>query len=40
VVGLLGGLAYGVMFMLATWFEPTPREITVSIPPDKFAKQR
>jgi hypothetical protein len=40
VVGLLVGLGYGVMFMLATWFEPTPREITVSIPPDKFAKQR
>jgi hypothetical protein len=40
VVGLLVGVAYGVMFMLATWFEPKPREITVSIPPDKFAKQR
>jgi hypothetical protein len=25
--------------MLATWFDPKPREITVSIPPDKFAKQ-
>ena len=28
------------MFALATWFDPKPREITVSIPPDKFAKQR
>jgi hypothetical protein len=27
------------MFMLATWFNPKPREITVSIPPDRFAKQ-
>jgi hypothetical protein len=40
VVGVLGGLAYGGMFMLATWFNPKPREITVSIPPDKFAKPR
>jgi hypothetical protein len=28
------------MFMLATWFDPKPREITVSIPPDRFAKQQ
>jgi hypothetical protein len=39
VVGLLGGLAYGGMFMLANWFNPKPREITVSIPPDKFLKR-
>src|SRR5262249_7751618 len=38
LIGILGGLAYGAMFMLATWFDPKPREITVSIPPDKFAK--
>jgi hypothetical protein len=40
VVGVLGGLTYGGMFMLANWFNPKPREITVSIPPDKFAKPR
>ena len=39
VVGVLGGLTYGAMFVLATWFDPKPREITVSIPPDRFAKQ-
>ena len=39
VLGLLGGAAYGAMFALATWFDPKPREITVSIPPDRFAKQ-
>jgi hypothetical protein len=39
-VALLGGLTYGAMYMLANWFDPKPREITVSIPPDKFAKQR
>jgi hypothetical protein len=37
---LVGGLIYGGMFALATWFDPKPREITVSIPPSKFAKQR
>jgi hypothetical protein len=36
---VLGSLAYGAMFVLATWFHPQPREITVSIPPDRFAKQ-
>jgi hypothetical protein len=40
VVGVVGGLIYGGMFALATWFDPKPREITVSVPPDKFAKQR
>ena len=39
LIGVLGGLTYGAMFLLATWFDPKPREITVSIPPDKFAKQ-
>ncbi|HEX2353384.1 MAG: histidine kinase [Xanthobacteraceae bacterium] len=39
LIGILGGLTYGAMFMLATWFDPKPREISVSIPPDRFAKQ-
>ena len=39
VISLIGGLIYGGMFALATWFDPKPREITVSIPPSKFAKQ-
>jgi hypothetical protein len=39
LIGVLGGLIYGAMFMLATWFDPKPREITVSVPPDRFAKQ-
>jgi hypothetical protein len=39
LIGVLGGLTYGAMFMLATWFDPKPREITVSIPPDRFVKQ-
>ena len=36
----LVGLIYGGMYVLANWFEPKPREITVSIPPDKYSKQR
>jgi hypothetical protein len=40
VVGVVGGLIYGVIFMLATWVDPKPREITVSIPPDRFVKQQ
>jgi hypothetical protein len=40
VVAVLGVLGYGAIFMLATWFDPQPREITVSIPPDRFVKQQ
>ena len=40
VIGVLGGLTYGAMFMLSTWFAPQPREITVSVPPDRFAKRQ
>ena len=39
VVGLLGGLAYGAVFSLAHFVNPKPREITVTIPPDKFLKR-
>ena len=38
VVGLLGGLVYGGMFALANFVDPKPREMTVTIPPDKFVK--
>jgi hypothetical protein len=40
VVGILGGLAYGAMFALAHYVEVTPRDITVSVPPDRFFKNR
>ena len=39
-VGLLGGLAYGAVFSLATFVPYKPREIIVTIPPDKFLKQQ
>lgn len=39
LLGLLGGLTYGALFSLANLFEPKPREITITIPPDRFLKQ-
>jgi hypothetical protein len=38
VLCLLGGAVYGGMYALAHWYDPKPREITVSIPPEKFTK--
>jgi hypothetical protein len=37
-VGLIGGLAYVTVFSLATFVKYQPREIVVTIPPDKFLK--
>jgi hypothetical protein len=39
VLGMLAGLTYGAMYALAYWYDPKPREITVSVPADRFAKQ-
>jgi hypothetical protein len=39
VIGIIGGLAYGAIFALATFVNPKPREITVTVPPDRFYKQ-
>jgi hypothetical protein len=38
-LGLIGGVIYGAMFALANFVEPKPREISVTVPPDKFVKQ-
>lgn len=40
VVGILGGAAYGAVFALATYVEPKPREITVTIPQSALTKHR
>jgi cobalamin synthase len=40
VVGVLFGLLYGIIFALATFIEPTPREITVTVPRDILTKPR
>jgi hypothetical protein len=39
VVGIIFGVCYGAIYALATLVDPKPREITVTIPPDKFVKQ-
>jgi hypothetical protein len=36
---VLAGAAYGAMYALAYYYDPKPREITVSVPPDRFSKQ-
>jgi putative flippase GtrA len=40
VVGLLGGLVYAGVFSLAKYVHPQPREITVTISPDTFLRNR
>ena len=40
VVAVLAGAVYGGVYALAHFVQPTPREITVSVPPDKFFKNR
>ena len=39
VVGIIAGIGCGVLFALANFVNPKPREITVTIPPDKFLKR-
>lgn len=39
VCALIGGGVYGVLFALANYVTPTPREMTVTVPPDKFLKK-
>jgi hypothetical protein len=39
LAGLLGGMAYVAVFSLATFVKFQPRQIIVTIPPDKFLKQ-
>lgn len=36
VVAILAGLAFAAMFALATFVEPTPREMSVTIPNTKL----
>jgi hypothetical protein len=39
VVAVIGGLVYGAIFALANFVDPKPREMTISITPDKFLKR-
>ncbi|XIA65936.1 histidine kinase [Bradyrhizobium sp. TZ2] len=39
VVGIVAGVIYGALFALANFVNPKPREMTVTIPADKFLKR-
>ena len=39
VVAIIAVDAYGAIYALANFVHPKPREITVTIPPDKFLKK-
>ena len=39
VVAIIFGICYGALWAVATFVNPKPREITVTVPPDKFVKQ-
>ena len=39
VVAVIVGVIYGIIFALANFVNPKPREITVTIPADKFLKK-
>ena len=38
-VAIIVGIVYVAIFALANFVNPKPREITVTIPPDKFLKK-
>jgi len=40
VAGVIFGLGYGAMLALTTLVDPRPREIVVTVPPDRFVKQQ
>jgi hypothetical protein len=39
VVAIIIGVVYGVVFSLANFVNPKPREMTINIAPDKFLKK-
>jgi hypothetical protein len=39
IIGLLCAVVYGGLYALAHFVQPKSREISVSIPPDKFFKE-
>ncbi len=38
-VAIIAGVVYGAIFALANFVNPKPREMTVTIPADKFLKK-
>jgi len=40
VIALIGAVIHGGVYALAHFVQPKPREMSVSIPPDRFFKDR
>jgi hypothetical protein len=38
VVAIIAGVVYGGIYALANFVTPKPREMTITIPPDKLKK--
>ncbi len=38
VIAIIAGLGYAAIFALATFADPQPRSITVTVPQDRFIK--
>jgi xanthosine utilization system XapX-like protein len=39
VLAVIAGIVYGVIFALANFVNPRPREMSVTIPADRFLKR-
>jgi hypothetical protein len=39
-VGIVGGLGYVAMYLLANYVDPKTREMSVTVPPDHFVKRQ
>jgi len=39
VIAVIAGIVYGAIFALANFVNPRSREMSVTIPPDKFLKK-
>jgi xanthosine utilization system XapX-like protein len=39
VLAVIAGILYGVIFALANFVNPKPREMTVTVPADRFLKK-
>jgi hypothetical protein len=39
VVAVIAAVVYGTIFMLANFVNPKPRQMTVTVPADKFLKK-
>jgi hypothetical protein len=39
-VGIVGGVGYAAMYLLANYVDPKTREMSVTVPPDHFVKRQ